>query len=290
MAPLETVYRDFINCLNARRRKDLGGFLLSGFTKNNQQLTPETFSANIEAAGHLEFKIVVLTIDERTQTLASILLVRWKPPGHIMGIEASGKTVTYIEKHLNWFSERKLARTIDAPDREAIYRQLSNQEATYTPDFDIAAWSKDEPVGSLISQHDLESIYRDYVRCLNERTTESKLDKFFHPELIHNGASKTVETLGNGLRYIADAFPDLVIGITAMVIDEKAQRVAVRLEFLGTPTKSIMGIEAANSKRRFSEHATYQFRDGKIALAWAIGNWGTYRQAAPETLFDVNLW
>ncbi|KAF2231530.1 hypothetical protein EV356DRAFT_506739 [Viridothelium virens] len=290
MNDLEIAYRAFIDCLNQRRWEDLGAFLPSEFTKNDQKLTLQTYAANIQAAGNLEFEIIVMTVDEKSKTLASTTFVRWKPLERVLGIEPSGKTLTFIGKYLNWFSRGKLSRMVDVIDREAIYRQLSNLEAIYTPDFDIAAWSKPEATGSSLSRHDLESFYRAYVRCLNEGTTQADLEAFFHPQLIHNGASKTVDALGNGLRDIASAIPDLVIKMTTIVIDEKAQRVAVRLEFTGTPIKSLPGIEATGVKGQWVEHATYQFRDGKTTLAWAIGNWGSYLQAVPESVRDVNLW
>ncbi|KAI9655145.1 MAG: hypothetical protein M1821_005628 [Bathelium mastoideum] len=290
MSDLEIAYRAFIDCLNQRRWEDLGAILHSEFTKNNEKLTPKTYAANILAAGNLELEIIVLTVDEKSQTLASTTFVRWKPFERVLGIEPSGKTLTFVEKHLNWFYLGKLSRMVDVTDREAIYRQLSNLEAIYTPDFDIAAWSREEATGLSLSHYDLESLYRAYVRCLNGGTAQADLEAFFHPQLVHNGASKTVEALGDSLRGIAAAIPDLVIKMTTIVIDAKAQRVAVRLEFTGTPIKSLLGIGAKGIKGHWEEHATYQFRDGKAALAWAIGNWGSYLQAVPESVRGVNLW
>ena len=290
MAPIEATYNAFIQCLNRRQWGHLGTYLHTTFAKNNQHWTPETYAAKIKSAGDIEFQICVVAVDQESQTLASTLLVTWKPSSPVMGIEPSGKTITLVEKHVNWFLEGQITRIIDLADREAIYRQLSNPEAISSPDVDIATWSNHAAKGSVFSQQSLESIYRVYVGCINERTTKDRLDKLVHPQLIFNGMSMSLDAYGDALRVIASAIPDLVVEIDAIVIDEKAQRVAARLISTGTAAKSLFGIEPADGRGQFYEHATYQFRDGKIAYVWSVGSWGSYLQAVPKSSSQGDIW
>ena len=290
MAPIEATYNAFIQCLNDRKWGDLGTYLHTTFAKNNQHWTPEAYAAKIKSVGDMEFQVCVVSVNEESQTLASTMLVTWKPSIPVMGIEPSGKTVTFVEKHVSWFSQGQITRIVDLPDYEAIYRQLSNLKALYSPAVDIATWSKHAADGSLPSQPSLESIYRDYINCINKRTTKARLEELVHPKVFFNGMLMSLDAYGDGLRRIASGIPDLVVDIDTIVIDEKAQRVAVRLITTGTATKSLFGIEPTDGRGRFCEHATYQFRDGKIELVWSVGSWGSYLQGVPKSNSQGSIW
>lgn len=290
MTPIETTYLAFVVCINERKWGDIGTHLNATFVKNDKQWTPKTFAARNESAGDIQFQVYVVAADEGSQTLASTVLVTWRPPGPVMGIESSHKTITFVEKQMVWFAQKKISRISDLSDREAIYRQLSNLEALYSPDVDVASWPKEAVRGSLLSQTNLESIYRAYIGWINDRTTKVKLEEFVHSQLIFNGMSMSLDAYGDALRGIASAIPDLAVEMDTLVIDERRQRIGARLITTGTATTSLLGIEPADGEGQYYEYAIYQFRDGKIALVWSVGSWGSYLQAVPKSISQEDLW
>lgn len=281
MTPLEATYRDFVNCLNERRWGELGTFLHSGFAKNEQQYTPESFAAEMQANGDAELEVSFVTVDEGSQRLASTILMRWKPSKQVMGLNPPEKSILVVEKHLNWFVQGKLSKTISLADREGIHRQLSDPQAIYTPDL-ITTGFKNGAMGTSQPIDNLEDVYRTYLACINERTIEANWERFVGPQVIYNGKTLTLDVYRQMMQDVITAIPDLFIDLHTIIADEKAQRVAVRLEATGTPTQSLASVATTGSQGRFAEHLTYQFRDGKIACAWSIADWGSHRQLVSE--------
>jgi predicted ester cyclase len=194
-----------------------------------------------------------------------------------MGIDPPEKTILVVEKHLNWFVEGKLSKTISLADTEAVHRQLSDPQAQYTPDL-ITTSSESKNLGNLQLTSKLEELYRSYLGCINERTLSTDWDKFVQPQVIYKGTALTLDIYRQNMQDVLTAIPDLFVDLHTIIADENTQRVAVRLEATGTPTTSLADVETTGSQGKFAEHLTYQFVDGKIARAWSIADWGSNEQ------------
>lgn len=138
--------------------------------------------------------------------------------------------------------------------------------------------STEEPPNTSANGRDLEETYRAYLECINKRTMETDLAKFCHPRVFHNGQGLSLDKYRHLMQDAIDAIPDINFGLHTLITDKEAQRIAVRLEFTGTPIKAIQGVEPNGRPVHFAEHVTYQLRDGKIDRVWSIVDWMSYRQ------------
>ncbi|RYO77695.1 hypothetical protein DL766_002840 [Monosporascus sp. MC13-8B] len=107
---------------------------------------------------------------------------------------------------------------------------------------------------------------------------ESKLPIFRHPQVLHNNKALALDNYRQLMQDAITAIPDINFGVHTLIADEEAQRVAVRLEFTGTPVKAIRDIQPTGRPVHFAEHVTYQFREGKIARVWSLVDWVSYRE------------
>lgn len=108
---------------------------------------------------------------------------------------------------------------------------------------------------------------------------KANLHKFVHPQVVSNGVSMTVDKYRHSIEEGIAAVPDLFVGAHTVIADNRAQRVAARLETTGTPVKDLARVEPKGGQSRFAEHVVYQFRDGKIARLWSIADWTTGRHS-----------
>ncbi|KAI2613326.1 polyketide cyclase SnoaL-like domain-containing protein [Hypoxylon sp. NC1633] len=105
----------------------------------------------------------------------------------------------------------------------------------------------------------------------------AELPRFCHPLVIHNTKALSTERYRLLIQEALRANPDISIGIHTVVADERAQRVAARLQFAGTPVGELAGAKPNGRGVAFCEHVTYLFQDGKIARVWSIIDWASYR-------------
>lgn len=280
MVDIQSVYVSFIQCLNERRWDDLPQYIHGSYEVDGQRYTPASYAAEAKHAGEVEVILDAVTVDEESRRLASNVLVRWKPSRPVMGFEPPNKVLHFMEQRLNWFTtEGKLSRTIALPDREVIERQLSDPQAEYAlePDLISTQVNKGGSSGTELDG-DLETIYREYLDCINRRTMETDLPKFCHPHVFHNRRALPLHQYRQLMQDAITAIPDINYGLHTIIADRANQRVAVRLEFTGTPVKAMAGVEPTGRAVRFAEHVTYQFRDGKIYRVWSQVDWISYRQ------------
>lgn len=223
-------------------------------------------------------------VDEKEHTLASIILITWKPSKPVLGFEPLSKPLRYTEQHFNWFLDGKLSKTITMPDLQTVHRQLSDPTAVYTPDLmrtqpeGKTGDASLEPSGS----ETLREIYRAYIDCINARDMTANLHKFVHSHVIFNGTTLTLDEYRQKLDAVNASIPDLFAVIFNMVADERTQRIAVQLESTGVLVQPLAGMNPTGKEVRFAEHCIYQIRDGKIARLWSLANWGHLGQTRLE--------
>ncbi|RYP07793.1 hypothetical protein DL764_002298 [Monosporascus ibericus] len=279
MASIRLVYESLVRCINDGQWEDLPRYMHQSCEINGRAHSPESYVAEMRTGGVSEILLDAVTVDEKTQRLASTVLVKWKPSKDADGFNATGKTVQFMEQRLNWFVDGKLSNTITLADRDAIHHQLSDSMAHYAPDF---ISNQPDAVEDTRPSSDLESTYRAYIDSINKRTMESDLRVFCHPQVVHNNKALALDNYRQLMQDAITVMPDINFGIHTLIVDEEAQRVAARLEFTGTPVKGMRDVQPTGRSVHFAEHVTYQFRGGKIARVWSVVDWVSYREQLLE--------
>lgn len=113
----------------------------------------------------------------------------------------------------------------------------------------------------------LSALYADYIACLNARDWSS-LDRFVHPEVVHNGRSLGLSGYRGMLEANYRDIPDLHFRIDSLVIDPP--KVASRLVFDCTPIGDFLGLPINGRRVSFSENVIYAFEDGRIREVWSV--------------------
>lgn len=139
-----------------------------------------------------------------------------------------------------------------------------------------------------MTQQRISDRYTAYIASINSDTMESELPKYCQAHVIHNNRHLSLEQYRLMIQDSKDAIPDLMFHIDTILYDEVSQKLAVRLEFTGTPISNVAGIESiiVNEKQKhvsFSEHVFYQLRDEKIEQIWSIVDWEAVRMQLKST-------
>ena len=85
------------------------------------------------------------------------------------------------------------------------------------------------------------------------------------------GRDTSKRGFATGLRELVDAFPDLVTKVEDMVVDEEAQRVAVRWSSVGTNKRRFLGVGPTNRKTPITGIEIIEISNGRITRRW--GEW-----------------
>jgi predicted ester cyclase len=114
---------------------------------------------------------------------------------------------------------------------------------------------------------ELETHYRQYIRCLNERRLDD-LGHYVHDKLRYNGVPETRTAYRDRLMQDFTAIPDLYFGVQVLVAH--ADQVACRIFFRCTPQHEWQGWQPSGQTISFAEHVFYRFLDGKIEEVWSL--------------------
>ncbi|OTA60815.1 SnoaL-domain-containing protein [Hypoxylon sp. EC38] len=282
MGDIETTYRSIINCINEQRWEDLPRYMHSRFVKDGQDITPESYAAEIKSrSGKVELIVDALSVDRAShQRLGATVLVRYKPDGDNKDAEGVDRIISFTEQHFVWCAEGKISKVFTLADRDELQRQLSNPEASWSYKADLIGPDPLPGASSgakLLSAGELEDKYRAYISCINAQTMETDLHKFCHPEVVHNTKTLTINEYRLLIQEAFAAIPDITFDLHTVIADDEAQRVAARIEFTGTPVGILAGAKPNGCRVNFCEHVTYRFEDGKIARVWSIVDWASYR-------------
>ena len=118
-----------------------------------------------------------------------------------------------------------------------------------------------------MGQNQLSSIYRNYIKCLNEQNWQI-LNRFIHPEVCHNGIHLGVIGYQQMLEQDYIQIPDLYFSIELLVVDPPY--VASRLRFHCSPKDRFLNLHIDGKKISFTENVFYEFSDEKIIQVWSI--------------------
>ncbi len=117
------------------------------------------------------------------------------------------------------------------------------------------------------SDQPLETIYRRYLRALNERRFED-LGEFLHDELTYNGAALTSADYAAQRLDEVRRIPDLHYAVDLLLVG--GDHVACRIAFDCSPEGEFLGLPVDGRRISFVEHVFYRFRDGRIEDVWSL--------------------
>ena len=119
-----------------------------------------------------------------------------------------------------------------------------------------------------MTERDLQTIYRGYLNCLNERQW-SRLGEYVAEELSYNGERRTLADYQAMLEKDTHAIPDLQFTPELLLADDSI--VACRLAFRCTPRHEFLGFEPTGGQISFSENVFYRFDDEwRIVDVWSV--------------------
>ncbi|KAI0527974.1 hypothetical protein F5B22DRAFT_13944 [Xylaria bambusicola] len=271
MGSTTQLFKSYIHCLNEGRWYDLPNFVSFPYKINDATIdSPEIF-AEYAILGRVQLDVDAITADEQTQRLGASLISNLYPH------DKTKSKPTEFKQTFIWAADGKIYQVATLKDKEDLRRQRDEPGYVRTPDL-IATYTPQTSGGRKLLRTELEDTYRAYIGCINAQTMATELPRFCHAHVVHNARRLSLEEYRGLMEEAFTAVPDIIFGIDTVVPDESAQRVAVRLEFTGTPTGAMKGAEPTGKSVRFYEYVTYAFQDGKIDRVWSIVDWESYRQ------------
>ncbi len=118
-----------------------------------------------------------------------------------------------------------------------------------------------------MSQHDLTTLYRAYIDCLNQQDW-SRLGDFVADDVFHNGRAFGLPGYRAMLEQDFRDIPDLHFNIALLVADKT--HVASCLAFDCSPRGDFLGLPVNGKRVTFTENVFYEFRSAKIVQVWSI--------------------
>ncbi|KRE29171.1 ester cyclase [Mycobacterium sp. Soil538] len=121
------VYRDYLVCLNERRWDDLGRFVAEDVVYNRKPIGLSGYRAMLEAdvavTPDLQFVPEIVLADDRV--LSCRLFFQCTPQEALLGIEPTGRRVSFPEHVFYAFANRQIVEVWSVIDKEMIREQLS---------------------------------------------------------------------------------------------------------------------------------------------------------------------
>lgn len=242
MATVEELFKSYTGCINEERWQDLPNFVSFPLDLNGEDIpTPEAIADKIKTTGRLRLDTDAITVDEETRRLGANSLVTLQ-----IVKDGRDKTVEFTQQSIIWAANGKISKIATLSDHDALQRQLSEPNYVAAPDLIRTHQQhahEDDDATTRLSKRELEATYRAYIRCINAQTMEADLPTFCHAHVVHNATRHPLREYRRLMEDAFDAVPDIVFGADAVVADEAAQRVAVRIELAGTPTGRLAGAE-----------------------------------------------
>lgn len=114
---------------------------------------------------------------------------------------------------------------------------------------------------------ELESFYREYIACLNQRDWSS-LYRFVHEDVRHNSRPLGLDGYRAMLESDVERIPDLRFAVQLLVAQPPF--LASRLLFDVSPKGELLELPVNGRRVRFAENAFYEIREQKILEVWSV--------------------
>ncbi|RGP74552.1 polyketide cyclase [Fusarium sporotrichioides] len=235
---------------------------------NNNSLQRETFITHLRSDAEVNntaSKLESSVVDVNAQAIAArVIKTQAIPPEET----SAAQLVQYQEIMLAWFIDGRLSAIKSIRDNDA--RRATKHSAMGTPSHLLE--------NSNPTAVDLDSIYRQYIGSINEKTMEATFENFCKPLVTHNTHEKTIAEYISLIQESQEAIQGLYFDIQDLIVDKGSGRVAARLEFTGVPIKTWANAKPNGRGVKFHEHVMYWFDEGKIHWVWSIVDLDTYRE------------
>ncbi|KAF4948024.1 hypothetical protein FGADI_10019 [Fusarium gaditjirri] len=221
----------------------------------------DSFIQNLRAATGISVKLDSCVVDVNDQAVA----------GRVIKTEIlpDGEQYECQEIILTWFIDGRLETLKRVKDGDS---RSAKQTATPSPLEELKPTSLD-----------LATLYREYIKSINDKTMEANFGKFCQSSVTHNTVEKTIAEYISLISDSQSAIQGLYFDIQDLIVDRDAGRVAARLEFTGVPVKRWAGAEPNGKSVKFHEHVMYWLDHGKIHWVWSVVDLNTYRKQLQQT-------
>ncbi|MGE2737176.1 ester cyclase [Mycolicibacterium vaccae] len=126
---LLTIYRDYLDCLNARQWDQLDRFVADDIVYNGERLGLDGYRsllvADTAATPDLRFVPGLLLAD--ADVVACRLVFDCTPQREFLGLEPTGNRVTFAEHVFYRFVAGRIVEVWSLIDKDAVRRQLSQE-------------------------------------------------------------------------------------------------------------------------------------------------------------------
>jgi len=125
-----------------------------------------------------------------------------------------------------------------------------------------------------MTRSDLEDIARRWISLWCAPTDWELFDELHSDDfedMSPAGRDTSKRGFALGLKQLVDAFPDLTTKVDDMIVDEQAQRVAVRWSSVGTNKLPFLGVVPTNRETPITGIEIIEILDGQIKKRW--GEW-----------------
>lgn len=123
---LPSIYRRYLAALNDRRWHDLGEFVDDDLVYNGRAMRraeyADMIAKDVAAVPDLLFNAEVIVADDTS--IACRLTFDCLPVGEFLGLEPTGRRVSFAEHAFYRFAGDRIAEVWSLIDREAVERQL----------------------------------------------------------------------------------------------------------------------------------------------------------------------
>lgn len=108
-----------------------------------------------------------------------------------------------------------------------------------------------------------------------QKTNLEVFDKLHTPQFTNHGSSGGGANLSDfkrGIRELYEGFPDFFAAVEDIIIDERAQKVAIRWKGVGTHQGTIAGLRPTSKKVTFLGIDILRIENGKVMERWGESN------------------
>lgn len=262
MANIDSIFLRYVDSVNRGQWSQLDHFFHPHFRQNDRRIDLEEYISTLTASGPptptITKTVDILVQDDASGCLGARIITK------------SGE-FEYPEHLLCKFQNGKIKDIKSITDMDVLRDRVSNIERSTDSEVTIAS-----------AETDLGQMYTSYIACINNQTMATELHKYCHPEVTWCGRQLPLDEYRKLMEDSFSAIQGLAFKIRHLVVDKARQRLAVRIEFSGTPVAKYSGVEPNGKAVAFAEHAFYWIEEGKIRKVSTVIDWETYRERMRE--------
>lgn len=235
-------------------------FLAGDITVNGDATLGEAYIQELKAENMNGSRREIIIVDEETGDIAARFV-------NLPTTKALDASEEWTEQTLYSFNDGKISSIQSLQGANIKELKSENSPAHH----DSAAQDT--------NQTDLRLLYTEYIDSINALTMDKHFGSFCHDAVTHNYHTYQRDAYREMIESSFEEIKGLHFTIERLIVDTGKQRVAARLGFTGVPSKEFRGIPPTGNSVRFSEHAFYQFQQGRIKQVWSLLDLEAYKRS-----------